>query len=98
MKFKAELEIDVPDNATFQTIEDAKIIAERNISWHRVIEMTERLRRTNLEDKCGSCKFFTLKPDLTSCCYGKCEKGKSGYKTRSNPKCKQYERRENCTE
>lgn len=98
MRFRAELEIEVPDNATIQTIEDAKICAERDISWHRVIEKSERMSRTNLENKCGSCKYFTLKPDLTSCSYGKCEVGMKGYKTRANPKCKKYERAEKCTE
>ena len=86
--------IEVPDNCSWQTLEDAKLSAE----WHRVIERKDRMKNTDLTDKCGSCKYFTLKPDINSCCYGKCEIGHSGYKTRAYPKCKKYERRENCTD
>ena len=98
MKFKAELEITVPDDYGVYDIESMKLEAERNIVWHRVYEREERMKRTDLTDKCGSCKYFTLKPDFRSCAYGKCEIGHKGYKTRSTPKCKGYERRENCTE
>lgn len=94
MKLKAELEINVPDDADFYTIEDAKLQAEQNITWYRVHTKTERMQRTDLSDKCGSCKYFTLKPDLFSCCYGKCEIGHKGYKTRACPKCKKYERKQ----
>lgn len=98
MRFKAELEITVPDNADFYAIEDAKLQAEQYIEWRRVIDREERMRKTDLTDKCGSCKYFQPKPDLFSCAYGKCLLGHKGYKTRAYPKCKGYERRENCTE
>jgi hypothetical protein len=103
MKLRAEFEILLPDNADYNTIEDAKAEAERNIiasgiKWQRVFDKTERMNRTDLNNKCGSCIYFTLKPDLFSCSYGKCELGHKGYKTRSNPCCKSYERRESCTE
>lgn len=88
MKYIAEIE--VPDNCTWQTLEDAKLSAE----WHRVFPRRERMKETDLTDKCGSCIYFTPKPDLTSCCYGKCELGKKGYKTRACRKCKRYERKQ----
>ena len=100
MKFKAELCIELPDNATPLDVEDAKICAERRIEWHRVLEMKERMRQTDLTNKCGSCKYFVLKPDLSSCCYGICQQeGHKGYRTRTRPGCKKYERKnEGCTE
>lgn len=92
MKLRAELEIELPDNADFYAIEDAKLQAEQNIKWYRVFPKAERMRKTDLNNKCGSCKYFTLKPDFRSCAYGKCEKGHKGYRGRSVPCCKQYER------
>ena len=94
MKFKAELVIELPDNADLNAIEDAKICAERHIEWRQVFDVKERMRKTDLTNKCGSCKYFALKPDLTSCCYGRCEQGYKGYKTRAHPGCKKYERRD----
>ena len=93
-KYRAELIVEVPDNADFYAIEDAKLQAERNIQWFRVYTKADRMERTNLDNKFGSCKYFTLKPDLFSCCYGKCEMGHKGYKTRAQKCCKQYERKE----
>lgn len=95
MKLKAELEIELPNDADFYAIEDAKLKAEQNIKWFRVFDREERMKNTDLTDKCGSCKYFTLKPDLFSCTYGKCEMGHHGYKPRTQRKCKQYERRDN---
>ena len=92
MRLKAELEIEVPDDADFWTIEDAKLDAERSIEWRRIFPKQERMKLTDLSDKCGTCKYFNLKPDLYSCCYGKCTLGHKGYRQRSTPKCKSYER------
>ena len=86
MKLRAEIE--VPENACWQTVEDAKIKAV----WHKVVTVDDRMRKTDLDGKCGSCKYFTLKPDLFSKCYGDCGKGRRGYKQRSNKACKAYER------
>ena len=57
--------IELPDNATWEDIEDAKITADRN-GWKRehTISQQERMLKTDLEGKCGSCKYFNLKPDL----------------------------------
>ena len=89
MKMRAEIE--VPEGACWQAIEDAKIKAV----WHTVVTVDDRMRRTDLGGKCGSCKFFKPKPDLFSKCYGECTKGRKGYKQRSNKACRAYERIEN---
>ena len=92
MRLKAELEIELPDDADFWAIEDAKLDAERSIKWYRVFPKQERMKMTDLTDKCGSCKYFTSKPDLFSNCYGSCSLGYKGYRQRAHPKCKKYER------
>lgn len=86
MKLKAEVE--VPENASWQQIEDAKLKAP----WRRVVTVDDRMRKTNLEGKCGSCKHFVPKPDLFSKCYGNCLMGRKGYKQRTCKGCKAYER------
>lgn len=91
MKYKAEIE--VPDNADWRTIEDAKLMAE----WHRVYSLHDRMSRTDLTDKCGSCKYFLPKNFAGSQCTGYCmgrPHNPSVYKYRTTPKCKSYERRE----
>ena len=92
MKFKAELEIEVPNDADFWAIEDAKLEAERSIKWQQVYPKAERMKLTDLSNKCGSCKYFDLKPDLSSSCYGKCCLGYKEYRQRAHPKCNKYER------
>ena len=88
MKMRAEIE--VPENACWQAIEDAKIKAV----WHTVVTVDDRMRRTDLNGKCGSCKHFVSKPDLFSKCCGECTKGRRGYKQRSCKACKAYERKD----
>ena len=90
MKFRAEIE--VPEGADWQTIEDAKATA----TWNRIYSKQERMAKTDLTDKCGSCKYFC--PFVThymngtkSLCHGNCSKGKT-YRSRTNPCCKDYER------
>jgi len=87
MKFKAEIE--VPDSATWAELEEAKIKAE----WKEVVSQKERMKLTCLEGKCGSCKFFKVYKDVRFGCYGDCLKGHAGYRQRSTPKCKEYERK-----
>ena len=90
MKYKAEIE--VPDNADWRTIEDAKLMAE----WHRVYSLHDRMSRTDLTDKCGSCIYFVIceKGYAGSKCAGTCTARRTNYKYRTTPKCKKYERRE----
>lgn len=52
-------EIFVPNDADWQTIEDAKAKAE----WKRIITLEERMARTNLEGKCGGCVYFNQKKE-----------------------------------
>lgn len=87
MKFKAEIE--VPDNATWAEIEEAKIKAE----WKEVVSTKERMKLTNLEGKCGSCKYFVYKPMGKLKSYGDCTNGHCGFRQRSTPKCKEYEKK-----
>lgn len=87
MKYVAEIE--VPDNACWQEIEYAKSKAE----WKQVLTVKDRMQNTDLDGKCGSCKYFVSKPDLFSKCYGNCLKGRAGYKQRSCRGCKLYERK-----
>ena len=90
MKMRAEIE--VPENACWQAIEDAKLKAE----WRTVITVDDRMRKTNLEGKCGSCKYFapiTLALS-TSKSYGDCLNGRKGYRQRSCKACNAYERKD----
>ena len=86
-------EVRVPDNATYYEIEEAKLKAEWKFKGEKHLRK-EQMERTNLSDKCGSCDFWEQKPDLTSESYGKCLKGRAGYKPRSCKKCKLYKRRD----
>lgn len=86
MKLRAE--IDLPDNASWQAVEDAKLSAE----WRRVYSEHERMERTDLTDKCGSCVYFLMTGKCYSKFAGDCLKGKE-YRFRYSKKCKYYERR-----
>lgn len=92
-KYRAEIE--VPDNADCQAIEEAMATAE----WRRIYSRHERMERTDLTDKCGSCKYFRpihkyyLGSGTESLCHGSCEKMKAS-DSRTNPKCKEYERKD----
>ena len=79
-------EIRVPDNATWQQIEDAKIKAE----WKIIDPKEERMQRTNLDGKCGSCtKYCPF--DYSS--YGTCNREKYLYRvSRTRKGCTKYER------
>lgn len=80
--------IELPDNASWQTIEDAKLSAK----WHRVKARTDILKDTDLCNKCGSCKFFELTPCKRNKTYGICHKGYVSPRSRSIKACTQYER------
>lgn len=85
-------EVRVPDNATYYEIEEAKINAKWKFKGEKHLRK-EQMARTNLSGKCGSCKHFTEMPSLTSTSYGKCEKGRAGYKPRSCKACSLYKER-----
>lgn len=77
----------LPDGYTWQDLEDAKLSAK----WRKVVTNEDRMKRTDLTDKCGSCKYYKPyvgKQGGTSrgeCAIGTCPT----YRTRR--KCKKYE-------
>ena len=84
MKYKAEFEL--PDNASWQEIEDAKL----SVKWHRILSQDERMSGTNLKGKCGGCVYFVQEKRLLGCsANGECLKGYV-YRKRSNPACKRH--------
>ena len=85
-RYRAEIE--VPENASWQTIEDAKIKAP----WHKVVTKDDRMKRTDLCNKCGSCKYFVPIKFFNSKSCGNCLKGYTGSRPRSQKACKAYER------
>lgn len=87
MKYVCEIEI--PDNASPVTFLDAIAQAGRDErKWKRVYTLPERMERTDLTDKCGSCKYFVQWHDsrVNGCCSCGHPWGK-----RTRPKCKDYE-------
>lgn len=81
----------LPDNANWQTIEDAKLSAK----WHVVHSIEEIMLQTDLKGKCGSCKWFCPIKHKRLKVYGNCicentkvsvKKGRSRTST-----CKSYE-------
>ena len=87
-------EIELPDNASFKTKLDAMAQASRDESkWREVYTKAEIAKKTNLDNKCGSCEHFVPKPQVFAKYYGDCAKGHAGYKQRSCKACKLYERK-----
>ena len=91
-------EITIPDGADYTTKLDAMAKASRDESlWREVKTREERsaeiMARTDLNTKCGSCRFF--KPMRCGRCkaYGECLKGLTSPRPRSLKGCNQYERR-----
>lgn len=88
MKLVAE-PITLPDNASWQDIEDAKLSAK----WHEVKSREYLMSLTNLDGKCGSCKNFKYcKDNVHGFCRKKYEL--ANYRARYNRACKEYERKE----
>lgn len=90
---KLVAEIYVPDNASWQDIEDAKLKAQ----W-RVIESRESIMlQTNLDGKCGSCKWFCLKKGAYIKSRGDCTNSSDNVRVKKNRSrtstCKAYERK-----
>ena len=90
MKLKCEIEI--PENYTYQEKFDAMAKAARDESlWKEVKTLAEIKKRTNLENKCGSCVHFC---QFENSVYGSCDAGRT-WGQRTRPKCLLYERKEN---
>lgn len=85
--------IELPDNSTYEDIEDAKITADRK-GWKQsyVHSHEERMKHTDLTNKCGSCKYFIPVHTLNAKACGDCAKGRVGFRQRTIPACKEYER------
>lgn len=94
---KITCQIELPDNADYKTILDAIAQAGRDQSkWKRIESKEALMKKTDLENKCGSCKFFEMRT-LTiskSKCVGDCMKGRARYRQRTCPACKLYERKQ----
>lgn len=87
MKLVAEIE--VPDNADWQTKLDAMLKASRDEScWREVRTLSEIKKRTTLDNKCGSCKHFRPWENSVN---GQCAIGHV-WGARTRPACKKYER------
>lgn len=81
----------LPDDASWQEIEEAKANAE----WKTYTTREDMFKHTDLTDKCGSCKFFVPIQRRNSKAYGYCRrKGERDFRVRSTPKCKSYERKD----
>ena len=87
-----EARIEVPEDISYEELMEAQLTAPWECKGVKHSK-EERMSRTDLSNKCGSCRHFIERPDLTSSCYGKCLKGKKGYKVRTNRACKEYQRR-----
>lgn len=89
MKLVAET-IELPENASWQQIEDAKASAV----WREVRSKNDLMKRTSLDNKCGSCKHFKQYP-YPCRQYGDCEfPERASYRQRTAKACKKYEKKE----
>lgn len=87
-------EIELPDNADYTTILDAMAQAGRDENkWKKIESRDSLMKKTNLDNKCGSCKSFEPKVLDYSKCLGDCKKGRARYRQRTCPACKLYERK-----
>ena len=92
--------VEIPDNADAITRLDAMARASRDESLWREIKTPEARRaeimaRTDLCEKCGSCKYFEPTPHKANKSYGICHKGYVSPRGRTSKACKQYERKKN---
>lgn len=81
---KLRAEIEVPDDAPWQVVEDAKARAE----WRKIISLKERMAKTNLDGKCGSCKYF-VNCEIYMGAYAHCTV-KDTLRERSRKACKTF--------
>lgn len=94
-RVKLICQIELPDDADYKTKLDAIAQAGRDESkWKKVESMDSKMRRTNLDNKCGSCKYFKLISPELSKVYGNCMNGRAGYRERTCKACKSYERKQ----
>ena len=94
-RVKLICQIELPDNADYKTKLDAIAQAGRDESkWKKAVSKVEIMKRTNLDNKCGSCEHFELiRPDLSKV-YGDCMKRRTECLERTRKACKSYERKQ----
>ena len=85
--------IELPNNSSWQAIEDAKL----NAKWHVVQSRESIMLQTDLEGKCGSCKHFCpIKGAYIKSC-GNCTNPENNVRVKKNRSrtstCKAYERK-----
>ena len=92
---KYTCQIVLPDDADVKTKLDAMAQAGRDESkWKRTASKDSLMKKTNLDNKCGSCAYFiTRTPNYPKCC-GDCIKGRAGYRQRTCKACTLYERKQ----
>ena len=90
---KLRYEAELPDNADAKTILDAMAYAAVNENgWRKIFSREYYQKDTDLTNKCGSCKHF--KPyEGKYKLRGDCMAGRVGFRRRTEPKCKAYERK-----
>lgn len=82
-------EIELPDTADYTTKLDAMAKASSDERlWRQVYSRDETMKKTNLDHKCGSCKYFCK---LDNSPVGTCDMGHV-WGQRSRPACKKYEK------
>lgn len=90
---KLRYEVELPDNADAKTILDAMAYAAINESgWRKIFSREYIYRDTDLNNKCGSCKYFKPYQGKYKL-HGDCEMGRVGFRRRSEPKCSVYEKK-----
>ena len=87
-------QIEVPDNATYAEIEEAKLAAEWKVKDKRTF--VERMADTDIEGKCASCKWF-VQCGFRARTYGNCLNPNSAVKVKKGrartQTCKAYQKR-----
>jgi hypothetical protein len=86
-------EIELPDTADFSDKLEAMARASSDERlWRTVYTREETMKRTSLDNKCGSCKYFKPFNDPMYTSAGTCGLGHV-WGQRSRPACKKYERK-----
>lgn len=100
MKYRLTAEIELPDNSSLETVAEAQAIAKNNATWQYIESAEEKLAKTDLTNKCGSCIYFKPRPMLDAKCYGVCQNPNKRWRVKSNAIrqrstvcCSKYERR-----
>lgn len=88
-------EVNVKDRSPLSKFDAIAYACKHDELWQfRETRREKRLRmmqKTNLKDKCGSCRYFCpITADGENTCYGNCSKGRA-VRPRTTKGCKEYE-------